>query len=371
MVEVAVTEIPGAPRLKVVPARMLVNRHLTDDGDVYTRSAPYADSAARLGDPAAFPILRREAARGPRTFILLSTHNGASYLQAQLDSLLAQTHENWVLYWRDDASCDETVELLTEFAQAVGEDRCVRVAEPPGRLWPAASFLTILRAALPAIGRGDFVAFADQDDVWLPDKLGRGLSALTNVEKATPALYCARLNVVDAELRHLTETSIAGEKCGFPASLTQNIATGCTIMLNHRAAELIAASHPPAASPHDWWCYLVVTAAGGRVFVDDALVALYRQHRGNFIGVPLSRTRRAIAAVRRGPGIFMAVFRQHLAAFIAQPELTTDATRAMILDLHRALQGGPRQRLRVLMMPGLRRQSWLETLLFRFWFLIG
>ena len=350
---------------------MPMNSQLMDEGAILAPAARYARSSAKSAGGEAVAVVEQQQLPAPRTFILLSTHNGAAHLRAQLDSLLAQTHTNWVLYWRDDASSDGTIELLNEFTEVVGDYRCTRINRPQERLWPAASFLTILRAALPAVGPSDLVAFADQDDVWLPNKVLRASSALGDIDHELPALYCARLEVVDAQLRHLTETAITAANCRFPASLTQNIATGCTIMLNRRAAELVANSRPPAASPHDWWCYLVVTAAGGSILVDNKLVALYRQHRGNFIGFPLSRTGRAIAAVLRGPSIFMEVFRQHLAAFIAQPELTTDVTRSMVLDLHRALQGGIWQRLRVLGMPGLRRQNWLETLLFRFWFLVG
>jgi hypothetical protein len=142
-------------------------------------------------------------------------------------------------------------------------------------------------------------------------------------------------------------------------------------MLNRRAAALVAGSIPPGASPHDWWCYLLVTAAGGRILVDDAVVALYRQHGNNVVGVPPSQIRRAVAALRRGPGIFMNVLRQHLEALIAQPELVCETARPSVLRLHRALRGGFRERLWALRLPGFRRQTWLETSLFRLWFLIG
>jgi hypothetical protein len=307
----------------------------------------------------------------PRALILLATYNGARYLRSQLDSLAEQTHQDWILYWRDDGSDDDTVAILTEFTAVIGGRRCVRVGEPSGRLGPAASFMALLRAAMPALGAGDRIAFVDQDDVWLPDKLTRGFAALAAVDTEVPTLYCARLMVVNARLRRLTETSISPDRCGFPASLIQNVAAGCTIMLNRRAAALVAASEPPSASPHDWWCYLLVTAAAGRVLVDDAVVALYRQHDSNAVGAPPSQTRRAIAALRRGPRIFMNVLRQHLEALIAQPHLLSETTRPTVLRLHHALRGSFRARLSALPLPGLRRQTWLETLLFRLWFLIG
>ena len=177
-----------------------------------------------------------------RAVILLSTYNGAAYLREQLQSLVAQTHKSWILYWRDDGSSDATVSIMSEFGATIGSDRCVRVSEPAGRLWPAASFMALLNAAVPSLGPRDSVAFADQDDVWRPDKLARGLAELAAADAEEPVLYCARLVVANANLVPLAETDVSQRECGFPASLTQNVAAGCTMMLNRRAAELVAAA---------------------------------------------------------------------------------------------------------------------------------
>ncbi len=307
----------------------------------------------------------------PKVFLLLSTYDGAAFLPSQLESLMAQTHDHWVLYWRDDGSSDDTVAILEEFAALMGGERCVRVLGPPGRLGPAESFITLLHAVAPFLGPADGIAFADQDDVWLPDKLSRGIDALAAVDHEVPSLYCARLMVVDSRLQRLTETSIFAQRCGFPASLTQNVASGCTILLNRSAVALVAASMPPPASPHDWWCYLLISAAGGRILVDDMVVALYRQHRNNVFGARSSRLKRAAAAMRRGPGPFMNVLRQHVAALAAQPDLVSEAMRPAVWQLQSSLQGNFWRRLHILRLQGLHRQTRLETLLFRLWFLIG
>ena len=82
--------------------------------------------------------------------------------------------------------------------------------------------------------------------------------------------------------------------------------------------------------------------------------------------------RRALAALWRGPSCFMAVLRANVAALLAQPEvLLSDQARADVAAIERALQGGLRRRWSVLRMPGLTRQNWAETVLFRRWFLIG
>jgi hypothetical protein len=188
----------------------------------------------------------------------------------------------------------------------------------------------------------------------------------------TPALYFARQVFVDEALARIGISCRLKHAPGFPAALTQNVATGCTMMMNRPAAALIARSRPPSSSHHDWWCYLLVAAAEGRVLADEKPSVLYRQHRGNLVGAPLSMPRRAVAALRRGPDVFMNVFRQQVLALAEQPHLLSDASRVQIQAVAESLRGGVMDRLRVLRRTsGLHRQTWPETLLFKAWFLIG
>jgi glycosyltransferase involved in cell wall biosynthesis len=306
-----------------------------------------------------------------RVAILLSTFNGERFLASQLASLLDQTFEEWTLYWRDDGSTDGTLAVLEEFSRSAGQGRCVRVQLTGDRLRPTASYLALLAAVRDRLADGDMVAFADQDDVWLPEKLARGVTALRDAGNARPALYCARQMLVDEDLHPLGPSLAIRRDPGFPAALIQNVTTGCTLVLNRRAVDLVAASTPPPASVHDWWCYIVVTAAGGRLIADDQATVLYRQHAANMIGSPHSMPRRALAALRRGRAIYLTVLRQHTAALMAQPQLLDAAARAQVTAIHQALQGGPLRRLTVLPMPGLRRQTLLEMLGFWAWFLLG
>lgn len=307
----------------------------------------------------------------PRVTILLSTYNGARFLRAQLDSLVAQDHADWTLLWRDDGSADDTVAILDAFAASRPTGQCRRLVEPEGRVQPTESFMALLREATPTLRPADLIAFADQDDVWLPHKLSRAVAALGACDPAVPGLYSARQVLVDAGLRELALSAPIHPPPGFPASLTQNLATGCTVALNRAACLLVAGSIPSPASLHDWWCYLVVTASGGRFVIDDVPVVLYRQHGGNAVGAPPSRRLRAIAALRRGPGMFMNVLRQNVAALTAQPHLLTETARNDLARIAAALDDGTMPRLRALLLPGLRRQTWAETQLFRLWFMIG
>ena len=306
-----------------------------------------------------------------RVAILLSTFNGERFLPAQLESLLAQTFEEWTLYWRDDGSRDASVEIVEEFSRTAGQGRCVRIQVTNERLHATGSYLALLAAVQDRMAQGDLVAFVDQDDVWLPEKLRRGVDALRAHANAIPAMYCARQMLVDEDLRQIGVSQPVLSSTAFPAALTQNVTTGCTILLNQRAVSLIAASTPPVGSVHDWWCYLVVTAAGGVLIADDMPTVLYRQHGTNTIGAHHTMHRRAIAAFKRGRSIYMSVMRQHVAALLAQPHLLSEAARAQVQGIQRALDGNVLQRLAVLFTPGLRRQTLPERLGFWAWFLAG
>ncbi len=303
----------------------------------------------------------------PQVAILLSTHNGSAYLGEQLDSLLGQSHQEWQIFWRDDGSGDNTPGLMRDFAAQAGAGRVVDLNDNSGRVGITASYLGLLRK----VPRGRIVAFADQDDVWLPDKLARGVARLSAMPAHAPGLYCARQKVVGADLSPLRVSPRVRGCPGFPQSMTQNIATGCTVMLNQSAAALLADAQEPANTLHDWWSYVLVSASGGQVAVDDTPTVLYRQHANNAVGVPMFPGRRAWAALRRGPHVFMRTFRAHMQALETQPELLSPAGREALRLISDGLHDGWSLRLRALAHPGLRRQSWAETQLFRLWFMLG
>lgn len=99
----------------------------------------------------------------PLVSVIMPVHNSAATLGASIRSVLAQTHADLELLVTDDASGDGSMELLEEFAR---QDERVRPEAAPGRGGAArARNLAISRA------RGQFVAFLDSDDLWLPAKL--------------------------------------------------------------------------------------------------------------------------------------------------------------------------------------------------------
>ena len=299
--------------------------------------------------------------------ILLSTYNGARFLPEQLDSIGRQEGAfPRALFWRDDGSTDGTPELLR--AARLPGCRVLEATALTGRLGAARSFLALLAASPGAA----FHAFCDQDDVWLPDKLARATARLDALPEEVPALYCGRQQLVDAELRPVGLSPLPRRPPGFANALVQNIATGCTVVLNAAARRLmLAAPPPPPGSMHDWWCYLLVSGAGGQVLFDADPCILYRQHGANVVGAPRALLGRGIAAFRRGPQAFLRLLHGHLEALAGAEGLLTPEAAAKVSVLREAFAAGPLRRLRALRQAGVYRQTLAEDLTLRAWCLLG
>lgn len=302
--------------------------------------------------------------------VLLSVYNGAAFLNDLLTSLKQQTHTNWVLLWRDDGSTDASIDYMHQFALDVGIQRCRQITSPHTHMGVMRSYATLLQDT----PEGYFVAFCDQDDVWFPDKLERGLKALAVTQK--PALYCSRQRLTDTKLRPISISPPLPPNPCFQMALTQNIATGCTIMLSPPAVHLLQGSlSPPNHILHDWWAYLAVTGADGIVITDNQPTLFYRQHENNAVGAPALFMQRALAALRRGPWQFMYIFRDNLAYLAKQTYLSApnshvvDALQKVLSQL--GLIGRWRRWCMLKHSPKLRRYTWPEQIIFRLWFLLG
>ena len=105
-----------------------------------------------------------------KVMVLLSSYNGEKYIREQLDSILTQQGVEVTLLVRDDGSRDATPRILREYAE-----RCKNVIVlPEENVGCVSSFRKLLTEAYNYIDRVDYFAFADQDDVWLPEKLKSG-----------------------------------------------------------------------------------------------------------------------------------------------------------------------------------------------------
>jgi len=312
-----------------------------------------------LHDPALSPGLRHLSAPvrapGPRhVTILLGLADGADFLEEQLNSIAAQTHADWSLIVGDDGSEDGSAEIVYRFA-AAHPGHSIRLVPGP-RAGFQRNFLALLRK-VPQ--RARYVAFCDQDDVWLPEKLARAIAALEKHDPCRPALYGSRTCVTDRSLRVTGRSPDFRRRPSFRNALVQSIAGGNTMVMNRAACDLVATAAARTAEviSHDWWCYQVVSGAGGRMIFDREATVLYRQHGRNAVGAGLgfaARVRRLRRLLRGDFGRFTDV---NLAALDAAGDLLLPENRRLVADMAAAREARALRRCRTFRALGLYRQT--------------
>lgn len=121
--------------------------------------------------------------QSPLVSVILPTHNRADTLTAAMRSVLDQSYRNLELIVVDDASTDATIEVVN----AMDDPRIQLLRQETNSGAPAARNAGISEA------RGDYVAFQDSDDEWLPGKLAKQMEVFLASPTDVGAVYCAML----------------------------------------------------------------------------------------------------------------------------------------------------------------------------------
>lgn len=214
--------------------------------------------------------------------VYLCTYNGARFIGEQLESLARQTCQDFDLLVSDDGSRDDTLQIVESFRGRVGQGIFIQQGPKRGS---AANFLATL--ASDDCGH-DHYAFCDQDDIWENDKLERALAWFKTIAEDKPALYGARVRIVDQDNKALGLSALPRKQLTFANALVQNFTGGNAMVFNRAAHTQIRQSlnglNLEIIPVHDWWAYLIISGTGGIVYCDDYASLRYRQHDGNVIG---------------------------------------------------------------------------------------
>ncbi len=212
--------------------------------------------------------------------ICLSTFNGAIFLEKQLASFLEQTHQNWSLLVSDDGSTDTTQNIIAQFVKSNPSKQIFYVDGP--RQGYVKNFLSMLCHENAV---GDYFAFADQDDIWLPEKLETAVHQLNQISNDAPKLYGGRTIIIDSNDNKVNLSPLFKRDPTFLNALVQNFAGGNTMLFNKEAKTILQnIGSEVTVISHDWWAYQVISGAGGNVIYDPTPQVLYRNHGMNIIG---------------------------------------------------------------------------------------
>lgn len=232
--------------------------------------------------------------------VVMATCNGARFLRQQLDSIAAQSMLPDELIVGDDLSADASVKIIQEFARQ-NPRIDVRLETNTYRLGSTANFEAAVRRC-----RGDIIIFSDQDDQWLPQRIERLTSVLTQesrasyafsdgmlMDEAGQALGSSLFSSLDfsPRERHRFSTGQA-----LQVLMRRNVVTGATLAVRRGALNALLPFEPGWV--HDYYIAIALATLAHGVLVDEPLIR-YRLHGGQQIGVARASFAAALAYARK------------------------------------------------------------------------
>jgi glycosyltransferase involved in cell wall biosynthesis len=285
--------------------------------------------------------------------VVLATFNGELFIDEFLESLAGQEEVNIHLIVSDDGSTDSTLEIIKRYESKFHK---VTVLIGP-RKGPMSNFFFLLRAS-----QGNFVALADQDDVWHQDHLINSINRIRS--EALPAMTFSAVEQFDDLNESVNIWPLEYRGPRFPGIIFENTARGCTIVLNGQARDLINIKEPKNAIMHDWWILLLLQLYGS-VNYESRPEIRYRLHAQNFIGVPNRRMLAFVKTLRNGRWLPLA----QLQELLDYPNTKVNKVETFDIELFaKNLRGGLLRRLRtVILSQNLRyRRSLQDEIKLRF-----
>ena len=222
-----------------------------------------------------------------RISVAMCTYNGADFLPAQLESILAQSRKPDQIVVCDDGSTDETRAVLERFEKESPDAILIKFNKK--NLGSVKNFEQAIRLC-----NGDVIALSDQDDVWRQDKLQLIEKAFS---ESSTGLVFSDAELVDENLKPLNRRM--WNEIGFDAhkkKLLRNgralevllpgwTVTGATMAFRSQFANICLPVPDGIAMIHDGWIALTIAAIANVVAIDEPLIQ-YRQHEGQQIGAP-------------------------------------------------------------------------------------
>lgn len=210
-----------------------------------------------------------------RISVAMITYQGEKYIKEQLDSILVCLGKEDEIVISDDGSKDGTLAILKEYQM---QDGRIRVIDGP-RKGVKANVENALRAC-----EGEYIFLADQDDIWMPDKVERVMAEL---EKPEVGLVVHDAVVMDGSCENVVLASfysLKGSGAGVLKNIWRNTYIGCCMAFKRQLLEKVLPI-PSYIEMHDQWIGVLNDKFGyGTVFLPEKLLK-YRRHGNNASGM--------------------------------------------------------------------------------------
>lgn len=223
----------------------------------------------------------------PRIAVLLAAYQGIRWIEEQVQSILLQQDVQIELFISVDA-CDSSVEEdgTLAWCQALAEHHANVTLLPYGQRFggAGANFFRLIKEV--DLSECDAMAFADQDDIWFPQKLANAWQVLS---RGQYQVYSSNVTAFWPDGREqLIRKSYPQKRLDH---FFEAAGPGCTYVFNHEAALSLqrcvqtCAQQLDVIALHDWFAYAYCREQGFAWFIDEQSGLRYRQHASNQVGV--------------------------------------------------------------------------------------
>lgn len=203
--------------------------------------------------------------------VALAAYKGENFIEEQLSSILSQLNPLDEVVVSDDFPEGKTKEVVMKLAH---NDTRIKYIAGPGK-----GLIMNFENAIKHC-TGDFIFLADQDDVWLPDKVEKVSEKL--VLGADLVLHNAMVTDTDLNVRDESFFASHGTKTGYLNNIIKNSYMGCCMAFRKELTEKLL-PFPENLPMHDQWIGLIAEKTGKVCLVEKPLI-LYRRHGGNMTG---------------------------------------------------------------------------------------
>ena len=294
--------------------------------------------------------------------IILGFYNGNKFLVEQLKSIISQTQNNLKIFIFNDKSTQKILNL--EKAYLRNSNRKITLVNRKENHGFAKNFLL----GLKDVGANfDYYAFSDQDDIWEDNKIEDAVKEISKFDFSKPVLYCSRTAYISNDASKEIGSSRNFQKNAiFKNALIQNIAGGNTIVMNKKARNLVVSSlNCREFVSHDWWCYQIISAAGGKIIFSSKKSLKYRQHDKNLIGGNNSFKEKSIRFRKFFSGSFKIWVDINLDNLKVNKELITERNMKVLKTFIKARESkNIFKKLKLYLKSGVYRQTFSENIIF-------
>jgi len=242
---------------------------------------------------------------GVSVSVVMCTYNGSRFIEEQVKSILNQTYPIEELIISDDASTDATPEILQLLAK---QDVRIRLVMQQQNLGFSDNFQQAMRMA-----KATFIAPADQDDIWHPEKIAKMVAAFAS---DAALIYCDSVKFTQA-VPHAPKASSKNKRIegSDPRYISvYNTVSGHAMLI--RKTLLETALPLPEGVYYDWWLAAVAMAKNRVQFLSEILV--YQRAHDSNVTLPTGVSK----ATQRHR--FRVTLVKHLKAFCTIPALSAD-----------------------------------------------